>query len=37
MGKVGKGDFIIIFKQIERHNEYKIGGFPSNNEYGSQE
>lgn len=35
------GDFleghIIIFRQIEKHNEFEIGSCPSFNGYGSQE
>ena len=30
-------NFIIIYKNIERHNKYEIGSCPSNNGYGSQE
>ena len=30
-------DFIIIYRNIERHNEHEIGSCPSNNGYGSQE
>lgn len=30
-------DSIIIYRNIERHNEYEIGSCPSNNGYGSQE
>ena len=36
MGRLGEGDFIIVFRQIEKHNEYEIGSCPSFNEYGSQ-
>lgn len=38
MGRfVDDNSFIIIFKQIEKHNEYEIGSCPSNNGYGSRE
>lgn len=38
MGKfVDASSFFIVFKQIEKHNEYEIGSRPSNNGYGSQE
>ena len=30
-------NFIIIYRNIERHNKYEIGSCPSNNGYGSQE
>lgn len=28
---------IVIFRQMERHNDYEIGSVPSFNGYGSQE
>lgn len=31
-----KDKFIIVFKQIEKHNKYEIGSCPGNNGYGSQ-
>ena len=31
------GDFIIVFSNIEKHNEYEIGSCPSFNGYGSCE
>lgn len=38
MGKYrDKDSFIIVFKQIEKHNEYEIGSCPSFNGYGSKE
>ena len=30
-------DIIIIFKQIEKHNEFEIGSCPSFNGYGTKE
>ena len=30
-------DFIIVYRNIEKHNTYEIGSVPSNNGYGSQE
>ena len=30
-------NFIIVYRNIEKHNEYEIGSCPSNNGYGSQE
>ena len=30
-------DFIIVYRNIEKHNRYEIGSCPSNNRYGSQE
>jgi len=30
-------NFIIVFKHIERHNEFEIGSCPSFNGYGTQE
>lgn len=30
-------DFIIVYRNIEKHNMYEIGSCPSNNGYGSQE
>lgn len=29
-------DFVIVFKHIEKHNEFEISSCPSFNEYGSQ-
>lgn len=37
MGRFGKGKSIIVFRQIEKHNEFEIGSCPSFNGYGSQE
>jgi hypothetical protein len=38
MGRfVEDSSFIIVFKQIVKHNEYEIGSCPSDNGYGSQE
>ena len=37
MGKFGEGESIIVFRQIERHNEFEIGSCPSFNGYGTQE
>lgn len=37
MGRFGEGDFIIVFRQIEKHNEYEIGSCPSFNGYGTQQ
>ena len=37
MGKFGEGESIIVFRQIERHNEFEIGSCPSFNGYGMQE
>lgn len=37
IGKIGKEDFIIVFRQIKKHNEFEIGSCPSFNEYGTQE
>ncbi|KAI4445292.1 hypothetical protein C823_007799 [Eubacterium plexicaudatum ASF492] len=34
---VDNSSFTIVFKQIERHNQYEIGSCSSNNGYGSQE
>ena len=36
MGKFGEGESIIVFRQIERHNEFEIGSCPSFNGYGTQ-
>lgn len=35
MAKSGK-DIIIIFRQIEKHNEFEIGSCPSFNGYGTE-
>ena len=38
MGRfVDDNSFIIVFKQIVKHNKYEIGSCPSDNGYGSQE
>lgn len=38
MGRfTGKDSFIIVFRQIEKHNEFEIGSSPSDNGYGSKE
>ena len=38
MGRyVDKDSLIIVFRQIEKHNEFEIGSSPSDNGYGSQE
>ena len=37
MGKFGEGENIIVFRQIERRNEFEIGSCPSFNGYGTQE
>lgn len=37
MGRVDKGESIIVFRHIEKHNEYEIGSCPSFNGHGSQE
>ena len=37
MGRFGEGKNIIVFRQIEKHNEFEIGSCPSFNGYGSQE
>ena len=37
MGRFGEGESIIVFRQIERHNEFEIGSCPSFNGYGTQE
>lgn len=37
MGDFTRGKSIIIFRQIEKHNEFEIGSCPSFNGYGSQE
>ena len=37
MGRFGEGESVIIFRQIEKHNEFEIGSCPSFNGYGSQE
>ena len=36
MNNLGE-DFIIVYRNIEKHNRYEIGSCPSNNGYGSQE
>lgn len=36
MGDLSEGH-IIVFRQIEKHNEFEIGSCPSFNGYGSQE
>ena len=37
MGEFLDEKLIIIFRQIEKHNEFEIGWSPSDNGYGSQE
>ena len=37
MGRFGEEKRIIVFCQIEKHNEFEIGSCPSFNGYGSQE
>lgn len=37
MGKFTEEKSIIVFRQIEKHNEFEIGSCPSFNGYGSQE
>ena len=37
MGRFGEVKSIIVFRQIEKHNEFEIGSCPSFNGYGSQE
>lgn len=37
MGKIGEGYSIIVFRHIEKHNEFEIGSCPSFNGYGTQE
>ncbi len=37
MGKFDNGNFFIIFKQIEKHNDFEIGSCSSNNGYGTRE
>lgn len=37
MGRLEKDVMIIIFRQIERHNEFEIGSCPSYNGYGLKE
>lgn len=32
-----ENDYIIVYRQIEKHNEFEIGSCPSFNGYGSQE
>ena len=37
MGRFGEEKTIIVFQQIERHNEFEICSCPSFNGYGTQE
>ena len=37
MGRFLEGKSIIVFRQIERHNQFEIGSCPSFNGYGSRE
>lgn len=37
MGKIGEGDSIIVFRQVEKYNEMEIGSCPSFNGYGTQQ
>ena len=38
MGRyVDRDSFIIVFRQIEKHNEFEIGSSPNDNGYGSVE
>jgi len=37
LGKSDNNSLIIVFRQIEKHNEYEIGSCPSFNGYGSLE
>lgn len=37
MGRIGEGNLIIVFRHIEKHNEFEIGSCPSFNGYGTQE
>lgn len=37
MGKIEVDDSIIVFRQIERHNDFEIGSCQSFNGYGTQE
>ena len=37
MAKMEEGDFIIIFRELEKHNEFEIGSCPSFNGYGTKE
>lgn len=36
-GFVSKDNFLIIFRRIEKHNEFEIGSNPSSNGYGTIE
>ena len=36
MGRFDIDKFIIVFKRIEKHNQFEIGSSPSNNGYGSK-
>lgn len=36
MAKMEEGDFIIIFRELEKHNEFEIGSCPSFNGYGTE-
>lgn len=37
MGHFDKNGFIIVFKKIEKHNEFEIGSCPSNNGYSTKD
>lgn len=37
MGKFLEEESVVVFRQIEKHNEFEIGSCPSFNGYGSQE
>lgn len=37
MGRFDDGKLIIVYRQIEKHNEFEIGSCPSFNGYGLQE
>lgn len=37
MAKMEEGDSIIIFRELEKHNEFEIGSCPSFNGYGTEE
>ena len=37
MARPGRDVVIVVFRQIEKHNQFEIGSCPSFNGYGSQE
>lgn len=37
MGKFSRGGMVVVFRQIEKHNESGTGSCPSFNGYGTQE